>query len=150
MDPFPADRVRRVGREARAGLVLAAIGLTVVLGVARWLKPDPRGYGTHVQLGLLPCAFATLTGRPCPSCGMTTAFAWMVRGRFYHAWRANPAGSLLVPTCVLLIPWLLISAAIGRPWGFRSFDRPLTLLVVAIVALSLVAWTFRLFLGRAL
>jgi hypothetical protein len=150
MDPFLADRVQHLGRAARVALVAAAIGLVGVLGVARWLKPDPRGYGTHVQLGLLPCAFAQLTGRPCPSCGMTTAFAWMMRGRFDRAWKANPAGSLLVPTCVALLPWLLVSAAIGRPWGCRSFDRPLTVLVVATVGIALVAWTFRLFLGRAL
>jgi Protein of unknown function (DUF2752) len=81
---------------------------------------------------------------------MTTAFAWMVRGRFERAWNANPVGSLLVPTCVVLIPWLLTSSVVGRPYGCRSFDRPLTLLVVATVAFSLVAWTFRLFLGRAL
>ena len=133
----------------RRALVLAALGLVGVLGVARQLEPDPRGFGTHTQLGLAPCAFALVTGHPCPTCGMTTSFAWFARGRFDRSWRANPAGSLLAPTCVALVPWLLAGAARGRPPGFRSLDRPLIGLVVATVALSLVSWTLRLILGRA-
>jgi len=150
MDPVQADRVPRLGRESRLGLFAAALGLVGVLVVARCLKPDPRGFGTHVQLGLLPCAFERLTGRPCPTCGMTTAFAWFARGRLDRAWHANPAGSLLAPTCVVLIVWFLGSAALGRPLGCRSLERPLTLLVMATVAISLLAWTVRLFFRRAL
>ena len=140
---------RTLGWPTRRALVLAALGLVGVLGVARRLEPDPRGFGTHTQLGLAPCAFALVTGHPCPTCGMTTSFAWFARGRFDRSWRANPAGSLLAPTCVALVPWLLAGAARGRPPGFRSLDRPLIGLVVATVALSLVSWTLRLILGRA-
>ncbi|MBV8553911.1 MAG: DUF2752 domain-containing protein [Planctomycetaceae bacterium] len=140
---------RTLGWPTRRALVLAALGLVGVLGVARQLEPDPRGFGTHTQLGLAPCAFALVTGHPCPTCGMTTSFAWFARGRFDRSWRANPAGSVLALTCVALVPWLLAGAARGRPPGFRSLDRPLIGLVVATVALSLVSWTLRLILGRA-
>jgi hypothetical protein len=81
---------------------------------------------------------------------MTTAFAWFARGRFDRSWRANPAGSLLAPTCLALIPWLLAGAVRGRPIGFRTMERPVIGLVVATVALSVLFWTIRLFLGRAL
>jgi hypothetical protein len=131
-------------------LVAAALGLAAVLGVARWLEPDARGYGTHTQLGLAPCTFAYVTGQRCPTCGMTTAFAWFARGRFDRSWRANPAGSLLAPTCAALIPWLLLGAARGRPLGFRTLEQPLIGLVVGTVALSLLSWTIRLFFGRVL
>src|SRR5947209_2717631 len=100
-----------LNRSTRGAMVLGAIGLAAVLGVARWLQPDPRGYGTHTQLGLFPCMFSQVTGYRCPSCGMTTSFAWFVRGRLDHSWRANPVGSLLAPTCAVLIPWLLAGAA---------------------------------------
>ena len=140
---------RTLGWPTRRALVLAALGLVGVLGVARRLEPDPRGFGTHTQLGLAPCAFALVTGHRCPTCGMTTSFAWFARGRFDRSWRANPAGSVLALTCVALIPWLLAGAARGRPPGFRSLDRPLIGLVVATLALSLVSWTLRLLLGRA-
>jgi hypothetical protein len=76
---------------------------------------------------------------------MTTAFAWFVRGRFDRSWQANPVGSLLAPTCLVLIPWLLVGAARGQtPW-FGTLERPLIGLVVATVALSLLSWTIRFF-----
>jgi hypothetical protein len=135
----------RLGRAARAMLLTAALVLLGILATARILRPDPRGYGTHTQLGLLPCAFRALTGYPCPSCGMTTAFAWVVRGRFDQAWRANPAASLLAPTLVAVSLWLMACAAAGRPaWGARSIDGPLVTLLVVTVTASLLAWTVRL------
>jgi hypothetical protein len=146
MDPLRADR-GRLGRWTRLGLIAMALALAAVLGVARWLEPDPRGYGTHLQLGLAPCGFFRMTGRPCPTCGMTTAFAWVARGRLDRAWRANPAGCLLAPACAALIPWLVAGAARGRPCGTRSVDAPLMALAVVAVGLSLVAWTVRVLLG---
>jgi hypothetical protein len=131
-------------------MVLGAVGLAAVLGVARGLRPDPRGYGTHTQLGLFPCMFFQVTGSRCPTCGMTTAFAWFVRGRFDLSWQANPVGSLLAPTAVLGIPWLLAGAARGRPIGCRSLETPLLGLVVITVVLSMLSWTIRLLLGRVL
>jgi hypothetical protein len=142
-----ATKTPRLGRPTRWALALAALGIAGVLATARGLEPDPRGYGTHVRLGLPPCQFCAVTGYRCPSCGMTTAFACVVRGRLGAAWRANPAGSLLAPLCAVLVPWLLAVAIGGRPWGFRTLDGPLTVLVVAAVAVSLVAWTVRLLLG---
>ena len=142
-----ATETARLGRPTRWALALAALGTAGVLATARGLEPDPRGYGTHVRLGLPPCQFFAVTGYRCPACGMTTAFACVVRGRLGAAWRANPAGSLLGPLCAVLVPWLLVTAILGKPWGFRTLDGPLTVLVVAAVALSLVAWTVRLLLG---
>jgi hypothetical protein len=131
-------------------MVLLALGLSAVFGVARWLEPDPKGFGTHTQLGLPPCHFAWVTGQRCPTCGMTTSFAWFARGRLDRSWQANPAGLLLAPACLALIPWLLAGAVWGRPLGFRSLETPLIGLVVATVALSLLSWLIRLLLGRAL
>ena len=128
-------------------MVWLALGLASVFAVAAWLEPSPKGFGTHTQLGLPPCQFAYVTGYRCPSCGMTTAFAWFVRGRLDRAFGANPAGSLLAPACALLIPWLLAGAALGRTPGFRNLEQPLIGLVVVTVALSLAAWAFRLFAG---
>ena len=139
---------QRLGLKTRLVLVALALALALVMGLAGWLRPDPRGLGTHTQLGLGPCTFLATTGRPCPSCGMTTAFAWMMHGRPDRAWSANPAGSLLAPTCLALIPWLLVGALRGRPWGSKTVDGPLIVVVVATVALGLATWIVRLLNGR--
>ena len=52
--------------------VLGSLGLTLLV-TARNLEPDPRGFGTHEQLGLTPCYFQELTGHVCLLCGGTTA-----------------------------------------------------------------------------
>ncbi len=85
-------RGHRLGWPTRMLVVAAAAGLAGLLGLSRTLDPDPRGYGTHIQLGLRPCAFAALTGRLCPTCGMTTAYAWFVRGRIDRSWQREPGG----------------------------------------------------------
>lgn len=142
---FPLP-VARLGRSGRIGLLVAALGVIAVLGLARWLRPDPSGFGTHRQLGLLPCAFRSITGHGCPSCGMTTAFAWFVRGRLDASWRSNPAGCLLAGASVAMLPWMLVGAAFGRAWGVRSLDAAMLRLLVAAAAVTLVVWVGRAFL----
>ncbi len=48
--------------------------------------------GTHAALGMPPCTFPMLTGYPCPTCGMTTSFAYFARGRLLASFHAQPAG----------------------------------------------------------
>jgi len=130
-------------------LLVAAAGLAGLLGLARTLEPDPRGFGTHTQLGLRPCTFATLTGRLCPTCGMTTSFAWFTRGRIDRSWQANPAGCLFALLTVPLIAWLVGSAVENRPVGFSSLSRPFYGLLIAAVVLSLASWLIRLIVSPA-
>lgn len=146
----PRDACRPLGRPTRLAFAVSALVLVGLFALACWLEPDPRGYGTHERLGLPPCAFATITRTPCPSCGMTTAFAWLVRGNLARSWAANPAGLGLAMFGLAAIPWLLGMAVEGRPRGFRTLEQSLTLLVVACVAFSLLAWFLRLNPGRAL
>lgn len=76
------------------GLLIALPSWTV-LGIARWLDPSPLGYGTHTQLGLGGCTMLTLTGWPCPMCGMTTTFALLAHGRVGEAFLNQPFGPVL-------------------------------------------------------
>lgn len=75
----------------------AAVGIPAlaVIGLARWLEPDPRGFGTHVQLGLGACSLMQLTGYPCPMCGMTTTFSLLAHGRVLEAFANQPFGPVL-------------------------------------------------------
>jgi Protein of unknown function (DUF2752) len=142
---------RPLSRWVRFALVVLALALATMLGIASRLEPDPRGFGTHVQLGLPPCSFRQATGYNCPSCGMTTAMAWLARGRLDRSWSANPGGVAIGLLALGLIPWLVASAATGRPWRSRTIVDPLVWCFVAAVAWSVLAWTFRLiFVWRVL
>jgi hypothetical protein len=143
----PALTSERIGKTTRFLLVAFALILVGILGVASRLEPDPKGFGTHTQLGLLPCAFRVAMGRPCPTCGMTTSFAWFVRANLVQSWRANPSGSLIAATSLVLIPWLLVVAVWGRPWPFRYLEQPLVGLSVAVVALTLISWSVQMIMG---
>ncbi len=125
-------------------LLVAAAGLGGLLVVAGRLEPDPRGFGTHTQLGLRPCAFTQVTGRLCPTCGMTTAFAWFVRGRVERSWQANPAGLLLAVAMVPLIGWLVSCAIADQPVGFPTLTGPLIAFLAIVVVVSLGFWLIRL------
>lgn len=63
-----------------------------VTGVGLFLKADPHLHGTHQQLGLPPCPSVLLFNRPCPGCGLTTAWTSLLHGDFATSWRAHPIG----------------------------------------------------------
>ncbi len=73
--------------------VLAAV--VVVLGLAAWLEPAAGGHGTHTQLGLDGCTILSMTGWPCPMCGMTTTFSLLAHGRVPEAAWNQPFGVVL-------------------------------------------------------
>lgn len=135
-----------VGPCCRVLMATGAIGLAVALVAARRLEPDPRGYGTHEQLGLPPCSFRVIANRSCPSCGMTTAFVHVLRQEPIEAVRSNAAGALVALSCVALVPWSLASAAAGRLLGVWSVERWLLAIACIVVAVSLVSWGLRLLL----
>ena len=140
------QRVARhpLGWPIRCSFLVAAACLAGLLVVARRLEPDPRGFGTHTQLGLPPCAFLAVTGRLCPTCGMTTSFAWLTRGRIDRSWQANPAGCLYALLTIPVVSWLVSSAVANQPLGFQGLSAPLTGLLFAAIALGLASWLIRL------
>ena len=128
-------------------LLLAAGSLSVVglFALARQLTPSPTGFGTHEQLGLAPCWILTQTGVRCPSCGMTTAWAHLVRGNISAALQANLGGVLAGVAAAAAAPWLLASALAGR-WLVAK-PRLIWLLTSGSIWLGLVVidWVRRFF-----
>jgi hypothetical protein len=98
----------------RGGVLAAGLMLLGLLWAARWLTPDSRGMGTHEQLGLPPCGFYLWWGIPCPSCGMTTAWAWLARFEFAAAFQLHFGGALLGLFSFGLGLWLVLSAIRGN------------------------------------
>jgi hypothetical protein len=139
--PFsvPARSVRRC---RLVGLVMAAPCLGI-LGVAAWLTPSPTGLETHRALGLPGCGFFQATGVPCPSCGMTTAFAHAAHGHLWQAWVAQPAGCVLaVLTAMLAITglWSLASGMDGAGLAGRLIGRKPVLGALALLLLAAWGW----------
>ena len=144
------DPPREAGTLSAGGrlwLSVLAAGLLALLAGAAWLEPDESACGTHWQLGLPPCTVRTLTGRPCPGCGMTTSWAHLVRGEGADAFRANAAGALLALAAMLATPWLLLSAAAGRWVGWAPRGMPLAVAAVLAFGIMLLDWVRRLFAG---
>ena len=126
---------------------MLALGLLALLAVAAFLKPDPRGLGTHQQFGLPPCTFRFFFGRPCPSCGMTTSWAHLVRGQLIGALRASVGGTLLGALAVVGVPWLVVSAARGRWLGWGPNGTTVGWVASAILLVTLIDWGIRLAAG---
>lgn len=95
-----------------AGLAAGAI---TALALACAIDPDPRGHGTHEQLGLPPCGLVAEYGIPCPSCGFTTTFAFSVRLRFWEALQTQPFGVLVFLGFAFAVP-------LGVAVGWRRFS----------------------------
>jgi hypothetical protein len=130
----------------RGRLLLAACGVAAValLATARGLNPDPRGIGTHEQLGLSACGFASLTGWRCPTCGMTTSWSHAARGNVRSALAASGGGTVLLAVTLLAVPWALASAIAGRWLGGRPTARVLLVIGGAWLAVTVLDWVRRL------
>ena len=141
---LPDARMRLASRLLAAGAGI--LGLALVIA-ARGLEPDPRGYGTHEQLGLSPCFFQEWTGRVCPACGTTTAWAHALRGDIRQAAAANLGGTLLCAVVVVGAPWLLSSAFAGRWLVVRPTLRWVLAAGTAWLAVALLDWLRRWHFG---
>lgn len=128
-------------------LAIACACLAVLLAAAR-LSPSDSGHGTHVQLGLPPCGWAMILGKPCPTCGMTTAVAHAAQGRPVAALLTQPAGAA-VALLTASIFWVCAYVACT---GSRLGERMLASLSVRAVwwslAILLAAWGYKVLTWR--
>jgi hypothetical protein len=116
----------RIGFDARP-LRWAGAGVLALAAV----RPDVAG-----DAGIA-CPLRTLTGIPCPFCGMTRGVTAAVRGDLAHAVVLNPGSVLLVLAAVALL----------LMWRIPRLSVPMWLPVAAIAVL----WSFELFkLGAGL
>lgn len=97
------DRVQAIPTERLNRVLGVSVGVPawVVLGIAAWLTPASEGFGTHQQLGLGGCTLLTLTGWPCPMCGMTTSFSLYAEGRVLEAVVNQPFSAVIFLATVI-------------------------------------------------
>ena len=133
-------------RTATARLIAACVvaGCATVLGIAAKVHPDPTGLGTHKQLGFPPCSMVVLTGYPCPTCGMTTAFAHPGRGEVISAFAAHPGGLIFALATVVAFSVSLGVLLTGKVWTINWYRISPARFSVLIVLVLLGGWAFKI------
>jgi hypothetical protein len=116
----------------------------LLLFTAAVIEPDVRGFGTHTQLGLPPCGFLTLTGVPCPGCGLTTAFSHGIRGQWSLAASANPLGLALFLAVCASIPLGILAAVRGWSVDVLIERFALNRWALAVAGCAVAMWVVRL------
>lgn len=136
---------RRANWWVRGSLVLIAALMSLVFFIATQVQPynsdgSAMRMASHQTLGMPACNFKRMAGMPCPSCGMTTSFALLVRGDVSNSLRANWVGTGLAVFCALFIPWSIASSLRGRLLWVRRVDTMLGFLIGTFTILMLGRW----------
>jgi hypothetical protein len=144
--PGPSPNPFRLNAGAR--LLAALIGLAClgVLVIAASLPPRADGFGTHLALGLPECGFLQRTGLPCPACGMTTSFAWFVRGNVAASLYVQPMGTALAALCGLTVWAGAYIAITGRPLHWLIATAPPRYFAGPLLVLAVMAWGWKIFI----
>jgi uncharacterized membrane protein YqjE len=125
----------------RPGSVPEQLGLAG-LGAAGAAAAYQAALGGH---GLwLPCPLRTLTGIPCPLCGMTTAATALASGDLGAALAANPF-ALLLAGFTLVMAVLMVGRAVGLVPAAAQWPasrRRQSYRVAAVLAV--LSWAFQL------
>lgn len=100
----------------------ARIPAGAMLAAGAVLAHLPQGVG-------IPCPLRTLTGVPCPFCGLTTSVRSIMGGRFGAGLRAAPLGYVVVVVALasvvglapkrFALPRVAIAVALAAEWVFE-------------------------------
>jgi hypothetical protein len=87
---------------------------------------------SHIADGPVICPFRRLTGLPCPGCGLTRSWVYLVHGDVHAALWANPFGPVTI-AAVLALAGVSLAARVRRrpppdlerlaqrPWAIALF-----------------------------
>ncbi|MEZ5988845.1 MAG: DUF2752 domain-containing protein [Planctomycetota bacterium] len=119
-------------------LVLAFLGVCGLLVVRT--DPDPRGLGTHEQLGMAPSGWLIDRGYPCPTCGCTTAASLVLHLRPVAGFTTQPFGAALVLAGLAFSVLAVVHVVRGRSLVARIADWPWGRLLLLGLLLLLGGW----------
>ncbi len=86
---------------------VAGLGAAAVAGA---LMVDPASS----EAGPVICPFRLLTGLPCPGCGLTRSWIYLLHGQWTDGLVANPFGIVALTATVALITAVLAAVVRGR------------------------------------
>jgi hypothetical protein len=141
---------QKYARQDRFGYLIFALISASVLVIARLLRPSSRGVGTHEQLGLPPCPFLHLTGIPCPSCGLTTSFAYAARLDLLSSLITQPFGLIAFFLTILAIPFSIFLWRRRISWSQLVQPHIVDRLIYVTIALYIVSWFYKIIVWRYL
>lgn len=128
-----------VDRLSAALLVALAIVFVALLAS---VDPDPRGHGTHEQLGMQPCSWPEVYGKPCPTCGVTTAATLLVHLRPIDAVATQPFGAFLAAIGLIVAGIAAWSLVRGESFVARIALLPYGTVLAVALGLLLASWGY--------
>jgi hypothetical protein len=153
----PPTHRQKLGLGGRLLALVLSLGALGMLVTAVFLHPAPQGVGTHRQIRLAalngqtppPCELLRTTGIPCPTCGMTTSFAWFVRGNWLASVYVQPMGFLLALASGAMFWAGLFMAVSGAP--LHRLLQPIggVSWIVGILGFAIAAWGWKIFIHLA-
>ena len=148
--PKQADSVLTGSTKRRVLAMVVAIGAATLLGLAAYLEPSPTGLGTHTQLAMPTCGWIVTMDLPCPTCGMTTAFAYAANGNLLRSAGAQPLGAvlaLLTAMTLLVAGYVVVTGSvIGSAFAGLWSGRVAWILAVVATA----AWAYKVLAYKGL
>jgi hypothetical protein len=93
---------------------------------------------------LLPsCVFNTMTGIPCPTCGVTRSLVHLAQGNFLTAFRMNPLFALMIVTALLAFMLNAISLIGKYPRITLTLTPSHTIILrAAVILIFLINWVY--------
>lgn len=91
------------------------------------------------------CPFLTVTGLPCPFCGLTRSLLNLLQGEFAEAFWHHPFGPVIWGGMALLVAASFVLLFFQRRVALKI---PEDLRTASIVAVVLVVWTANIFFGH--
>tara|TARA_B100001750_G_C15288900_1_gene486291 strand:- start:90 stop:527 length:438 start_codon:yes stop_codon:yes gene_type:complete len=134
----------------RRNALLIAIIAFGLLSISFWLTPSSSGLGTHHDLGLPQCGWIVAANLPCPTCGMTTAYAYTVRGKFISAFFAQPLGLVLALMTAIIGVFAVITACTGRSFALVYYRFSTLKYFILVCVLALLSWGFKILIHRGI
>lgn len=126
----------------RAFAAVVAVAASVCFGALVRIQPDPRGHGTHEQLGLDVCGWPIVYGIPCPTCGCTTAACLLVHGRILDAFVTQPFGAAVAAVGLLVGVHATLCLLRGRSFADIVVRWPFWRFVGGGFLLLLASWAY--------
>ncbi|MGC8762299.1 MAG: DUF2752 domain-containing protein [Acidobacteriota bacterium] len=106
------------------------------------------GAGVFLVMEVLPqglrpaCGFHAVTGKPCPTCGMTRSLGALFHGRLREALRLNPLAAVVFGILALWVAAGALSRLAGRNLRVETTPREERLLWVLLLLAFLGNWAY--------